>query len=126
MLATGEGKELPVEHLVAPGLYGRLCHMEKGDCIVSRIHLFEHFTVALSGVCLVVDPDGVEELVEAPMVRVTPAGMQRALYVLEESVWFTVHAAEVEDPEAMLEKLTVASLEEFKALVADWPRERLT
>lgn len=115
--------ELPIEHLAARGLYGRLCYMPAGSCVVSRIHLFEHITVALSGRALVVDPDGVEELVTAPMVRVTPAGMQRALYILEDAVWLTVHAAEVEDPEAMKEQLTVATMDEFRAAVAAFPRE---
>lgn len=115
--------EIDVEHIVAEGLYGRLGFMPKGACVVSCIHLFEHITVALSGVCLVVDPDGVEELVTAPMVRVTPAGMQRAVYVLEDAVWFTVHRADVTDPETMREQLTVKTIEEFRAAVAALPME---
>lgn len=113
--------ELPVWHYLAPGLYGRRCFMAAGSCVVSRIHKYEHITVALTGSCVVVDADGNKTRIAAPHVWVTQPGMQRALLIEEDSEWLTVHAAEIKDPEDAKDLLTCVTHEEFEAFVAALP-----
>ena len=113
--------ELPLQHYLAKGLYGRRCFMSAGYCVVSRIHKYEHITVALTGSCVVVDADGNKTHVVAPAVWVTQPGMQRALLIEEDSEWLTVHAAEINDPEDAKDLLTCVTQEEFEKFVAALP-----
>jgi len=113
--------DLPTWHYLARGLYGRRCFMAAGSFVVSRIHKYEHITVALTGSCVVVDADGNKVRVVAPHVWVTQPGMQRALFIEEDSEWLTVHAADIDDPEAAKDELTCVTHEEFEAFIAALP-----
>lgn len=114
--------DLPVEHIKAAGLYGRMVVMKAGDCVVSRVHKYEHITIALSGSCTVVEVDGTERLVTGPDVWVTKPGTQRALLIHEDTIWMTVHATEEEDVEQMFDRLTCDNFAEFDQFVALLPR----
>jgi hypothetical protein len=95
--------EPPVWHYQAKGLFGRRAFAPAGSCILTLVHKQEHFTVALSGRCLVVDQDGNKTEVEAPNVWVTQPGTQRALIALTDVEWFCAYAHEdgiPEDPES--------------------------
>jgi len=113
--------ELPVQHYLAPGLYGRRVFMPAGSCVVSRIHKYEHITVALTGRCLVVDADNQQTLVQAPAVFVTKPGMQRALWMETDCEWLTVHAADIDDAEAAKDLLTCTTFEAYEAFIAALP-----
>jgi hypothetical protein len=114
--------EPPVWHYQAKGLFGRRAFAPAGSCIVTLVHKQEHFTVALSGRCLVVDQDGNKTEVEAPNVWVTQPGTQRALIALTDVEWFCAYAHEdgiPEDPESTFCCKTFEEYDEFtKALPA--------
>ena len=83
---------LELSHLFADGLYGRIITMPADTLVMTAIHRFENITTVVTGRCEIVKPDGERETIIAPAFFVTPARTQRAVYVLEESTWITVHA----------------------------------
>ena len=93
-VASGDLQEAdtPSKHYFAAGLYGRATTASKDDVIVSQRHLQQHITVALKGVCTVVDEQGNKVLIEAPGVWITEPGTQRSIYCHTDVEWLTVHA----------------------------------
>jgi quercetin dioxygenase-like cupin family protein len=108
-LATGEegvfGDDyLKPVHYFSRGMYVRELRMPKGFTIVGKRHAREHIVVISEGRCLCITERGSEEL-EAPCSFVSPAGEKRALYMLEDTTWVTIHRTEaknLEDAEADL------------------------
>lgn len=88
--------ELDAQHLFCPGVYMRVLHMPAGSTVVSKIHKTEHFAIALTGKAQVVYADE-KVIVEAPHIMVTKPGTQRALYILEDATWLTIHPTEETD-----------------------------
>ena len=83
---------LNLSHLFADGLYGRIITMPSDTLVMTAIHKHENITTVVTGVCEIVKPNGERETITAPAFFVTPARTQRAVYVVEESTWITVHA----------------------------------
>jgi len=83
---------LELSHLFADGLYGRIITMPSNTLVMTAVHKHENITTVVTGVCEIVKPDGERETIVAPAFFVTPAHTQRAVYVVEESTWITVHA----------------------------------
>lgn len=87
-----EPVELQLSHLFADGLYGRIITMPADTLVMTAIHKHENITTVVTGKCEIVKPNGERETIVAPAFFVTPARTQRAVYVVEESTWITVHA----------------------------------
>lgn len=81
----------PLEHTFVPGVYARQIIAPKGALIVTKIHKTEHLIFMLSGEVSVLTEEGVERLV-GPCMFISRAGIKRAVYVHEETVWINVHA----------------------------------
>lgn len=75
----------------APGVYVREITMPRGALIVGHEHLTEHFNIVAQGAALVVIGERVERMV-APYCVVSGAGVRKVLLILDDMVWFTVHA----------------------------------
>ena len=90
--------DCPVEHRFAPGCYIREIFMPKGSLVVGKIHLTEHFNVILKGKVTVATVDGVETH-EAPYTFVSPAGIQKVVYMHDDCIWQTVHPTDKTDPD---------------------------
>lgn len=83
--------ELPTEHLFPPGQYVRTVLMNAGRFITTRIHLVEHPFIVSAGSALVWTAEhGVIEI-SAPYIGLTPPGVRRLLYILDDCVWTTIH-----------------------------------
>lgn len=106
--------DLPLEHFHPDGLYGRKIFMPAGTAVVSRVHARQHLTVALTGKARVIDQDGSEVMIEAPMVWVTEPGTQRALHILEDSIWLTVHASDLTSVPDLEDALTCKTMAEYQ------------
>ena len=91
--------EAPVEHFHANGLYGRKVYgIPAGTTIITKVHLSQHITIALKGVCTVYAQDGVKRIVRAGEVFITEPGTQRAIYCHDDQVeWLTVHASSLNE-----------------------------
>lgn len=86
--------EQELQHYFADGLYGRCCSIKAGHLFTTKVHKKEHLAFCLKGKIVVRDEHGNKRIIEAPYVMVTPAGTQRAIYVVEDVMWTTVHAYE--------------------------------
>lgn len=90
---------LPLNHYFTHGLYGRQIFMPAGSVVVSKIHLQDHITVILQGKAKVVGNDASSQIIQAPDVFITKANTQRALYIIEDCIWLTVHATNAQTVE---------------------------
>ena len=82
--------DMPIVHRFAPGVYVREIFMPKGTFVIGHRHNTEHFNIVLSGKANVIVGGGVLPL-EAGAVFVSPAGVRKILYILEDMRWLTVH-----------------------------------
>ena len=87
----------PVKHHFAPGAYGREMTLPAGMVVVGKIHKHAHINVISKGrVQVFTEQEGVRELA-APCTFVSSPGTKRVVYVLEETVWTTVHVTDKTD-----------------------------
>jgi len=87
----------PVKHHFAPGAYGREMFLPAGMVVVGKIHKHAHVNVISKGrVQVFTEHDGVLEL-SAPCTFVSSPGTKRAVHVIEDTVWTTVHVTDKTD-----------------------------
>lgn len=102
--------ELPVEHVVTPGLYRRTLRAQKDVLATTYIHKQTHQFVVTRGKVAVSLGEGSEAVeVEAPYFGITQAGTRRVCFVLEDAEWTTYHPI----PEGM------ESVDEIEAHIFD-------
>lgn len=106
---------LPLKHTFTPGIYTREIFLPAGSVLTGKIHRHEHPNFLMAGVVDVFTEDGGLERLEAPMWCVSPAGTKRAIHVIEDSIWITIHAnpTDTEDLEE-IENMVIAK--EYKEL----------
>ena len=104
---------LKYEHRFAPGLYAREITIPAGMVLTTGIHKTEHFAIVSKGKCIVATEDGTE-CIEAPHTIHTMIGTKRAILVLEELVWTTIHAIDATTEEEAIEMIEYKSWDEFE------------
>jgi hypothetical protein len=97
--------QCPLTHRFAPGVYLREISMPAGTVVIGKVHKTEHFNVLIQGACLIAHPDGRLEELRAPMTFVSKAGVQKALYILEDMIWQTIHPTSETDMTKLAELL---------------------
>jgi quercetin dioxygenase-like cupin family protein len=100
--------ELPLKHLFAPGVYYREITMPKGKVVLGKKHKTTHFNIVLTGHVTVCIGDELADLI-APCVFISEAGVQKLLYMHEETRWATIHPTDETNIEK-LEELLVEDL----------------
>lgn len=110
---TGEAmdKHCPLEHSFGDGCYVRKIFMPAGTYIISKIHKITHPYFVMCGSALVATEDGVN-IIEGPYQGMTPAGTQRALYILSDMVWITVHVTNETDLDKIEEEIIAKDFDE--------------
>lgn len=83
--------ECPLINLFAPGVLIRGITMPAEKYILGHKHKTAHFNIIIQGRVRVMIGGKVEELV-APCIFNSGAGVQKLLYIIEETKWLTVHA----------------------------------
>ncbi len=83
-------EELPLHHYFAPGLYVRSVFMRKGIFVLSKHHLTDELNVVQYGKVIVRSGDELR-LVNGPCAFESKAGIRKALLILEDALWFTIH-----------------------------------
>jgi hypothetical protein len=81
-------------HHFSHGVYGREFWMPKGQVVVGKIHRYPCINVFIKGKVVVTSSsDDVEPgtILEPGRIWVSKPGTQRAVYALEDSIWFTAH-----------------------------------
>lgn len=87
----------PVQHFFAPGSYAREITMPAGLVVVGKIHKHAHVNVISKGrVRVFTEGGGVQDLA-APCTFVSQPGTKRAVLVVEDTVWTTVHVTDKTD-----------------------------
>lgn len=85
-----EQSEIPVFHYFSPGIYGRECHLPANTFVVGKVHRHAHINIISKGRVLLATPTGFK-LLTAPYEFINEVGVKRVLYVLEDTIWTTVH-----------------------------------
>jgi hypothetical protein len=92
--------DLEVTHHFANGIYAREIFVPKGTALTGKIHKTDHINIISQGEISVMTEDGIKRL-KAPCTLISRAGLKRAGYAHEDTVWTTIHAT----PETNLDKL---------------------
>lgn len=100
----------PLEHYFLPGIYIRQIKMGAGHLIRGCAHRTQHFNIILQGKVRVLMGDEVVELA-APCTFASDAGCAKALLILEDCVWQTIHLCDERDPD----KLRALLIDESKS-----------
>ena len=81
--------ETPIREFFSEGTYGREIFIPKGTCLVGEIHATEWIIVVSRGKIKVVSEEGISivDATEKPVTFISPAGVKRAGYALEDTWW---------------------------------------
>lgn len=95
-----------LKHHFAPGIYVREIWMPATAIILGHEHLTTHLNIVVSGKCIVRTDEGIRQITAGPMPVTfkSSAGVRKALFIVEDTTWMTVH----ENPDELRD---VASLE---------------
>ncbi len=115
--SDGEVLELPVQHHFSRGVYGRQLFIPKGTVLVGKIHKFSQFNIVLTGDISVLTEKGVQRLKGGDMF-VSAAGIKRAGFAHEDTVWLNIHGTNETDIDRLVEELISPSFEHFDAYCA--------
>lgn len=99
--------------IFTPGLMTRTIEMQAGSAHRSKVHMTEHQFVISKGSCFVSENGGPNVLYNAPFHGITKPGTWRALFIIQDCIWTTMHPTTkttVEEVEADI----IASMEDVK------------
>ena len=83
-----------LEHHISEGVYTRSLTIPKGIMLTGKIHKKACTTILLKGDITVMTDEGMQRI-KAPYIATSKAGIKRAGYTYEESIFVTVHATEL-------------------------------
>tara|TARA_R110002020_G_scaffold36419_7_gene109521 strand:+ start:5146 stop:5607 length:462 start_codon:yes stop_codon:yes gene_type:complete len=118
--ALGGGDKAGIEpkHYFCNGLYAREIFIPAGVALVGAIHKHSHINVVSQGKIIVATDEGVRTIT-APETFVSPAGVKRAGYVFEDTVWTTFHVTDSTEPDDIWQECVADSYEEYNNLLED-------
>jgi quercetin dioxygenase-like cupin family protein len=93
-------------HWFTKGIYARQFKMQAGAVVVGKLHAQEHLCIISAGRAIVTTEQGTQEIA-APCMFISPAGSKRALVILEDMVWVTIHRTDETHPERLEEELII-------------------
>jgi hypothetical protein len=97
--------QIPVEHFFTPGIYVREVYIPKDTYMTGSIYKGEHVHIISKGRVIIATEDGQREIV-APCTFIAKAGMKRAGYALEDTVWAAVFHTDKTDPDEIMRDMT--------------------
>lgn len=102
-----EPVELETNHYFAHGTYTREMLIPAGTVLTGKIHRHSCINIVAKGKICVVTDEGDKEI-EAPHVFVSGAGVKKAGYALEDTIWLNVHPWDGEQDLAKIEAAVIA------------------
>lgn len=108
--------EMPLKHYFTDGAYARELTMPKGAMVVGKIHKHAHLNFITKGKVAVVTEFG-KEVYTAPYTFISQPGTKRVVYILEDTVWTTVHVTTETDLEKIEDYVIAKSFEEYDEFV---------
>lgn len=107
----------------AEGLYSREIHLRKDQFVTSKIHKKEHFFIVSKGV-LGISMDGMEwNFITAPYHGITKAGTRRMAFILEDTIFTTIHANPTNETD--IEKIEEMNAEWRNKFILEMQKEKL-
>ena len=95
-LSQAPQSELPLRHYFSKGVYVREIFMGAGTIVIGKIHKTEHLNILQRGKVSIYDESGVFTL-QGPITFSSGAGVQKVLYIHEDTTWSTVHVTDETD-----------------------------
>ena len=92
-----EQVDIDLQEFLCEGVYVRHGLLKAGTTIVGEIHKKAQINIVSCGKIRVATDEGVK-IITGPTIFISPAGVKRAGYVLEDTVWSTIHATTETDP----------------------------
>lgn len=108
--------EMPLRHFFTDGAYARELTMPAGSVVVGKIHKHAHLNFITKGKVAVVTEFG-KEVFTAPYTFISEPGTKRVVYILEDTVWTTVHVTKETDLEKIEDYVIAKSFEEYDEFV---------
>lgn len=90
-LKNAPSLDIKTTHRFLDGIYSREVFMPKGSIVISKTHNLENLTIISRGKCIELTEEFSRRIIEAPYTLISPPGVKRALYMLEDTVWITIH-----------------------------------
>ena len=111
-----EEQEVPLEEYSSDGCYARMIFIKKDTALVGAIHTDEWINIVSRGKIRIVTEEGtrVIDATERPQVFISPAGVKRAGFVLEDTWWMSFRASDATDDESARRKHTVSDYGELQ------------
>lgn len=104
--------DCPVTHHFAPGVYLREILIPQGVLLTGAVHKTEHLSMLSKGHIFIINGEERLELI-APATVLSPKGVKRAIYAVEEAVWTTIHATNETDTDKLVSELTTSTADEL-------------
>lgn len=92
--------EMPVKHHHSDGVYIREIFMPAGTVVVGKEHKTRHLNIILEGKCIIWTVHG-KMLGRPGMTFESFPGMKKALYILEDTKYMTVHPTDEQDQDKL-------------------------
>jgi hypothetical protein len=100
--------DCPVNHYFADGQYIRETHMPAGTVAIGKKHRYSTVNILQKGkIALFMGIGVAPKIISAPHIWVSDAGVQKAAYFLEDTIWLNAHPTEETD----LEKIEALFIE---------------
>jgi len=123
----GDTDNCPLKHHFADDIYVREIFIPEGTLLTGKLHRHSHPNFLMSGCVAVLTESNGVELLEGPLAMISKAGTKRALYVLEDTTWITVHSnvSNTQDLKK-IEKFVIApNYKEYEMSLLPWYKKLL-
>ena len=107
--------KFPVTHHFAPGTYAREMFLPANHTIIGKIHKHAHINIISKGKVIVYTEEGPEEKI-GPCTFTSLAGTKRAVSVIEDTIWTTIHVTDKTDLAEIEEEIIAKDYDEIKEL----------
>ena len=104
--------EVPLSHCFGNKVYVREMTAPKGSILIGKMHKFKQVNIVIKGDISVLTEDGWKRLKSGDMFE-SPAGIKRAGFTHEDTVWTTICGTEETEVEKAEDELTIGSYQEF-------------
>jgi len=91
--ANFDQPDIEINHYFLPGVYVRSGFLPAGSMLTGKIHNYKCVNIVAKGKISVATKEGFS-ILEAGAIFSTPAGTKKAGYVIEDTVFITVHSCD--------------------------------
>ena len=104
--------EVPLRHCFGNKVYVREMTAPKGSILIGKMHKYKQVNIVVKGDISVLTEDGWKRLKAGDMFE-SPAGIKRAGFTHEDTVWTTICGTEETEVNKAEDELTIGSYQEF-------------